>query len=266
MVMGARPSASAFFDSRLRSTSTPVMSARSCWNTCGTVFHACVSLCAVVRRTPLIGLRSIGSPFAEIRQRLCRSGPARPRRGRTRQQPPRVCGDVVHRDAAAGARALNLGDVHAELAREPPRRRRRGNGGGIGGRLATGAGCSAGRRGLAWTASSRRLRPCASLLLGAAFAASAARPTAAVPLGESPSPARRLCRFRGWSRRRFFGHRSRRRSRRRRAILVNGENRLPDLHLLARLDLDLLDDARRPMTALRWSPCRFRARERAGLS
>ena len=35
------------------------MSARSCWNTCGTVFQACVSLCAVVRRTPLIGLRSI---------------------------------------------------------------------------------------------------------------------------------------------------------------------------------------------------------------
>ncbi len=99
------------------------MSARSCWNTCGTVFHACVSRCAVVRRTPLIGLRSIAP-------HLLKSGSASPAAAGerasagARQQAPRIRGDIVHRDAAAGAGALNVLDVHAELAREPARRRR----------------------------------------------------------------------------------------------------------------------------------------------
>ena len=80
MVIGARPSASAFFDSRFLSTSTPVMSARSCWNTCGTVFHACVSRCAVVRRTPLIGLRSTAPHVLKSGQRCGRRRLARRRR------------------------------------------------------------------------------------------------------------------------------------------------------------------------------------------
>ena len=62
----------------------------------------------------------------------------------------------------------------------------------------------------------------------------------------------------------LFGLRQRLRSfrlrRRLAGAVVDAENRLADLHLVAGLDLDLFHLPARPTMALRSSPCRFRAR------
>jgi len=77
------PAASTCFAYFLRSSSSPVMSARSHWVTCGTVAHAALRCSAVLRRTARIGCRST------LPQRV-KSGSAtrRPRRpGRRRSSP-----------------------------------------------------------------------------------------------------------------------------------------------------------------------------------
>ena len=118
------------------------------------------------------------SPLAEVGQRLCRRR-RRTRPAGARQQPPRIRGDVVHRDAAAGARALNILDVHAELAREPARRRRGRNRRAVAPPSpAPPASAQAGAPPPAWTASSRRHRLCVSRVLRPP---SPARPPSAAP-------------------------------------------------------------------------------------
>ena len=59
------PAASARGPKRLRSRSSSVMSALSCWVTAGTDCHAAVRWVAVVRRTAFIAVRSIGPHWAK---------------------------------------------------------------------------------------------------------------------------------------------------------------------------------------------------------
>ena len=116
------PAASTCFAYFLRSSSSPVMSARSHCVTCGIVAQAALRCSAVLRRTARIGCRST-SPQRLKSGSAARHVPLAQVAGGG-DQTLRVALDVLDRDAPVGPGALHFADLDAELARHPPHRRR----------------------------------------------------------------------------------------------------------------------------------------------
>ena len=209
------------------------MSALSYCVTCGIVVHAALRCSAVLRRMSRIGLRSIVAPLARSRA-AARPATPRGRSGRRRVMQPLARAPSRRRSRCGRrARCRHLVDVDAELAREAAHRRR-----GRRRRRRAGRAGAGGRRGRA------RARLMSTTLRHVATSLPARR-------GRSAFGALR--------RRRWLGRRPARRAagaaaaaaaafalaaparRRRRSSTVRID--LADLDLVARLDLDVLDDA-----------------------
>ena len=177
-----------------------------------------------MRRIVLHRLHLDLAPLREVGQRRRGNPSAATAAG---DDAPRLRLHVVHRDAAAGARSVDRRDVDAELARVTARR-------GRGSHLRGRARCRSRLR----RRSGRRPRRRAVDVddLGRCCAAGAGAEPRVRWRAEGAGCAQpAVCR----------GCRRRRRAARlRRRGLVHRQHDLADLHLLARLDPDLLDDAR----------------------
>ncbi len=244
------PAFSAVFAYFCRSFSSSVMSDLSHCVTCGMVAHAADSRSAVMRRMLRIGCTST-SPHWE----KSGSGPARHTReatAATGQHRPRVALHVVHGDAAAGTAAFDLRDVHAQLARRAARRGRGRHEAAAAWQGSAGRRCGRGRtsrraapdvhdlrrrdlRVFAWRrlgagqilvlGGSRVGRLCTGAL-GRGILGGLVRRSCRRSCGSAAALVRRSCASSGGA-----------------GGLVHRQHHLPDLHLVARLDLEFLDDA-----------------------
>ena len=235
------------------------MSALSNCVTCGIDSQALVRCSAVLRRMPVIGLRSTSPHLLKSGSAGAAAPGARRRRQRAAAEAAqdllRERLHVVFGDAAVRAGARDLRDVDADLARDAAHRRR-GRRGGRRRHRRRGRRCRRRRLALADVddrrALARRRRPCAAASAAGALVFSAS----------SCIVGRRASRRRPFPPRRPDGGRRRRRgflggrrpfvgSRfvgRRRAAVVDDQHDLTGLDLVAGLDLDFLDgavDARR---------------------
>ena len=248
------------------------MSALSNWVTCGMAFQACDRCSAVLRRMPVIGLRSTAPHFEK-------SGNATepPDSVATLAWPPpprldMTCLVKVLTSSwlmrPAGPVPRTWTEIDAEFARQPAHRRRgRGQRAAVGGR----SGRTAGRKRQHLVLAigrllGRRRRRCRLAAVGRAIALPWSGLEAAI--GRAVAFARALAP--GRCRRRRFGRggwrcdvRLRRgRGGSRGAVagtrLLHHQHRLARLHLVAGLDPHFLDRGRPPTTALPASPCRSR--------